>query len=105
MAHNFLNDLQIGFVLAESGAEGMTEIVNTEMREQLRFSVFLFCLCSFFFVVVSENTINGTINHVRVKASSVSILEDESAKSINYCLVEAFLFLPFPLRQQCSLNL
>lgn len=33
MAHNFLNDLQIGFVLAESGAEGMAEIVNTEMWE------------------------------------------------------------------------
>ena len=51
VSHDVLNDLQVGLIFAQPGAERVPEIMAGEGRQQLRFPLFLFGLFQFGFVV------------------------------------------------------
>lgn len=40
MTHDVLNDLDIGFILTETGAERVPQIMNREVRDHHRFTMF-----------------------------------------------------------------
>lgn len=48
MPHHRLDHLEIGFVLAESGAEGMSQVVSGEVWKEQRLSLFFLRFGSLF---------------------------------------------------------
>lgn len=64
MPHDLLNEFNIVGAFAEPGTEGVPQVVNTKMREQIRFTVFQFSLIHFLHVVSYADSLNRPIDIV-----------------------------------------
>lgn len=64
MTHDFLNDLDVSFVLTEPRAECVSELVYGETRDQYRLSLFFLCCFCFLLVVVADNAFYRPIDIV-----------------------------------------
>ena len=52
MTHDFLNDLQVGFVLAEASAECVPEVMAAKVGQKNRVTVLLISLGCFSLIIV-----------------------------------------------------
>ena len=95
MSHDLLYDFEICLVLAESGTEGMPEMMAREVRKNDRITVFFLCLYDLFRIVVMGDSFDRPVNGLRVRHATVPIHKNETAHSINDGLVETALFLFF----------
>ena len=100
VSHDVLNDLQVGLIFAQPGAERVSEIMAGERRQQLRFPLFLFGLFQFSFVVCHADALDGTVDRLRVLRLAEAVQEYEVRNSVDFVfayqfqllLVGAFLF-------------
>lgn len=65
VSHNLLNDFKIRFILAESCAKSMPEIVAAKMRKQFRFSSLSFCRLFLLRVIRLDNAVKYPVYSVR----------------------------------------
>ena len=77
MSHDVLNNLQVGLIFAQPGAECVPEIMAGEGRQQLRLPFFLFGLFQFGFVVCHTDALNCTIDRLRVLRLAEAVQEYE----------------------------
>ena len=64
MPHDLLNEFNIVGAFTESCAEGVPQVVNTKMREQIRLTVFQFSLIHFLHVVSYADSLNRPVDVV-----------------------------------------
>ena len=64
MAHDVLNDLDIGFILTEPGAERVPQIMNREVRDHHRFTMFCRGAGLFPFIASRAYPINRPVDRV-----------------------------------------
>ena len=62
--HDLLNEFNIVGAFTESCAEGVPQVVNTKMREQIRLTVFQFSLIHFLHVVSYADSLNRPVDVV-----------------------------------------
>ena len=55
MTHDFLNDLQVGFVLAEASAECVPQDMAAKLWKKNRVTIFFLRLGFFFLIIVCTN--------------------------------------------------
>ena len=89
MTHNFLDDLEVRFILAESRTEGMAKIVRAEMRQQLRLAVLFLCLLGFGLVILPADPFYCPVDCMRIQAFTKPILKDKTAVTIDLHLISA----------------
>ena len=75
--HDVLNDLQVGFIFTQPGAERVPEIMAGERRQQLRLPFFLFGLFQFGFVVCHADALDGAVDRLRVLRLAEAVQEYE----------------------------
>ena len=71
MPHDFLDNLEVGFILTESSTEGMAKIVSTEMRQQLRLAILFLCFLGFYLVVLPANPFNCPVDCMGIQAFTI----------------------------------
>ena len=104
VTHDVLNDLQVGLIFAQPGAERVPEIMAGERRQQLRFPLFLFGLFQLGFVVGHTDALDGAVDRLRVLRLAEAVQEYEVRDSVDLIfahqfqllLVGAFLLQCFP---------
>ena len=102
VSHDVLNDLQVGLIFAQPGAERVPEIMAGERRQQLRFPLFLFGLFQFGFVVCHADALDGTIDRLRVLRLAEAVQEYEVRDSVDLVFAYQFqLLLVGALLLQC----
>ena len=77
VSHDVLNDLQVGLIFAQPGAERVPEIMAGEGRQQLRFPLFLFGLFQFGFVVGHADALDGAVDRLRILRLAEAVQEYE----------------------------
>ena len=77
VSHDVLNDLQVGLIFAQPGAERVPEIMAGERRQQLRFPLFLFGLFQFGFVVCHADALDGAVDRLWVLRLAEAVQEYE----------------------------
>ena len=77
VTHDVLNDLQVGLIFAQPGAERVPEIMAGEGRQQLRFPLFLFGLFQFGFVVCHADALDGAVDRLRILRLAEAVQEYE----------------------------
>ena len=65
MTHDFLNDLQVGFVLAEASAECVPQDMAAKLWQKNRVTIFFLRLGFFFLIVVCTNRADSAVDGVR----------------------------------------
>ena len=75
-----------------------------KMPDQYGVAPFLIGPYRFVFDIGGANTVYGSVDAMRRKRVSVSVLEDEAGISINDRLIKPDYFLSFPFRFQSSPN-
>ena len=84
MTHDLLNDLQVGFVFAETGAERMPEMVAAKVGQENRVTIFCISLGCFFLIIVCADCMNRTIDHSRQIDLAFPRAEHKSRITINF---------------------
>ena len=74
MPHDLLNEFNIVGAFAEPGTEGVPQVVNTEMREKIRLTVFQFSLIHFLHVVSDTDSLNHQLMQKSVQARKNRII-------------------------------
>ena len=84
VSHDVLNDLQVGFIFAQPGAERVPEIMAGERRQQLRFPLFLFGLFQLGFVVCHADALDGAVDRLRVLRLAEAVQESKYEVTNDY---------------------
>lgn len=100
VSHDVLNDLQVGFIFAQPGAERVPEIMAGEGRQQLRLPFFLFGLFQLGFVVCHADALDGAVDRLRVLRLAEAVQEYEVRDSVDF--VFAYQFQLLLLVRSCS---
>jgi len=66
MTHDFLNDLQVGFVLAEASAECVPQDMAAKLWQKNRVTIFFLRLGFFFLIVVCTNRADSAVDGVNL---------------------------------------
>lgn len=93
VSHDVLNDLQVGLIFAQPGAEHVPEIMAGEGRQQLRLPLFLFGLFQFGFVVCRADALDGTVDGLRILRLTESVQEHKVRDTIDFVLTHQFQLL------------
>ena len=93
VSHDVLNDLQVGFIFTQPGAECVPEIMAGERRQQLRLPLFLFGLFQFGFVVCHADALDGAVDRLRVLRLTEAVQEHKVRDTIDFVLTHQFQFL------------
>ena len=93
VSHDVLNDLQVGLIFAQPGAERVPEIMAGEGRQQLRLPLFLFGLFQFGFVVCHADALDGAVDRLRVLRLAEAVQEYEVRDSVDLVFAHQFQFL------------
>ena len=67
MTHNFLNNFDVSFVLAEACAKSVSQVMCAKVWQQNRFTSFFLCRLGFFNITVTDNSCNCSIDNMGVK--------------------------------------
>ena len=84
VTHDVLNDLQVGLIFAQPGAERVPEIMAGERRQQLRFPLFLFGLFQLGFVVGHTDALDGAVDRLRILRLAEAVQEYEVRDSVDF---------------------
>ncbi len=84
MPHNFLNDLQVGFVLAEASAECVPQDVAAKLGQKNRVTIFFLRLGFFFLIIVCANRTDGTVDGIGEINFAIASAENEAGVPINF---------------------
>ena len=74
VSHDVLNDLQVGLILTQPGAERVPEIMAGERRQ---FPLFLFGLFQLGFVVGHTDALDGAVDRLRILRLAEAVQEYE----------------------------
>ena len=64
MTHDFLNDLQVGFVLAEASAERVPQDMAAKLWQKNRVTIFFLRLGFFFLIIVCTNRADSAVDGI-----------------------------------------
>ena len=64
MTHDFLNDLQVGFVLAEASAECVPQDMAAKLWQKNRVTIFFLRLGFFFLIIVCTNRADSAVDGI-----------------------------------------
>ena len=78
MTHDFLNDLQVGFVFAETGAERMPEMVAAKVGQENRVTIFCISLGCFFLIIVCTNRADSAVDGIGEINLSIASAENKA---------------------------
>ena len=97
MTHDFLNDLQVGFVLAEASAERVSQDVAAKLGQKNRVTIFFFRSGFFFLIIVCANRTDSAVDGIGKIDFSIASAENKAGVSINFIGAETddFLILIF----------
>lgn len=84
MTHDFLNDLQVGFVLAEASAECVPQDTAAKLWQKNRVTIFFLRLGFFFLIVVCTNRADSAVDGVRKINLAIASAENEAGVPINF---------------------
>ena len=84
MTHDFLNDFQVGFVLAEASAECVPQDMAAKLWQKNRVTIFFLRLGFFFLIVVCTNRADSAVDGVRKINLAIASAENEAGVSINF---------------------
>lgn len=82
MSHDLLNKFNIIGALTKPGAEGVPKVVHTEMREQIRLTVFQLSLIHFLHVVGNADSLNRPVDVMGTKEGAGAVAKNETVKSV-----------------------
>ena len=97
MTHDFLNDLQVGFVLAEASAERVPQDMAAKLWQKNRVTIFFLRLGFFFLIIVCTNRADSAVDGIGEINLSIASAENKAGVSINFIAAETddFLILIF----------
>lgn len=97
MTHDFLNDLQVGFVLAEASAERVPQDMAAKLWQKNRVTIFFLRLGFFFLIIVCTNRADSAVDGIGEINLSIASAENKAGVSINFIGAETddFLILIF----------
>lgn len=93
VSHDVLNDLQVGLIFAQPGAECVPEIVAGERRQQFGFALLLFRFFQFGFVVGNADALDSTVDGLRILRLTEAVQEHKVRDTIDFVLTHQFQFL------------
>ena len=88
MTHDFLNDLQVGFVLAEASAECVPQDMAAKLWQKNRVTIFFLRLGFFFLIIVCTNRADSSVDGVRKINLAIASAENEAGVPINFISTE-----------------
>ena len=103
--HDFLDDLQVRFMLTQPSAERMPEIMDGEVWQQHRLTMLPLSQFSFLLVVVPHDANQSLVDVGGLADIPSCSHEDEAFISVNLSLAKPGLHLFKPLVQQSFLDL
>lgn len=93
VSHDVLNDLQVGLIFAQPGAECVPEIVAGERRQQFGFALLLFRFFQFGFVVGNADALDGAVDRLQVLRLAEAVQENEVRDSVDFVFAHQFQLL------------
>lgn len=84
MTHDFLNDLQVGFVLAEASAERVPQDMAAKLWQKNRVTIFFLRLGFFFLIIVCTNRADSAVDGIGEINLSIASAENKAGVSINF---------------------
>ena len=84
MTHDFLNDLQVGFVLAEASAECVPQDMAAKLWQKNRVTIFFLRLGFFFLIIVCTNRADSAIDGIGEINLSIASAENKAGVPINF---------------------
>ena len=95
MTHDFLDEFQIRFVLAESCTERMPELMHTESWDDKRIAFLISGCFHLACVVVHHDSRDYSIHAMRAEHIPETILPDEPTNAIHNVLAKSIFLLLF----------
>ena len=77
MAHDFLDRFQVGLILAETGAEGVPQVMSGKMGDFNRGSAFFLRVFQFFKVAVFPHSLQHAVDAAWIKQVSIPVQKDK----------------------------
>ena len=99
MTHDFLNDLQVGFVLAEASAECVPQDMAAKLWQKNRVTIFFLRLGFFFLIIVCTNRADSAVDGIGEINLSIASAENKAGVPINFIGAETndlLLLIFFP---------
>lgn len=84
MTHDFLNDLQVGFVLAEASAECVPQDMAAKLWQKNRVTIFFLRLGFFFLIIVCTNRADSAVDGIGEINLSIASAENKAGVPINF---------------------
>ena len=84
MTHDFLNDLQVGFVLAEASAECVPQDMAAKLWQKNRVTIFFLRLGFFFLIIVCTNRADSAVDGIGEINLSITSAENKAGVPINF---------------------
>lgn len=84
MTHDFLNDLQVGFILAEASAECVPQDMAAKLWQKNRVTIFFFRFGFFFLIIVCANRTDGAVDGIGKINLAIAGAENEAGVPINF---------------------
>lgn len=78
MTHDFLNDLQVGFVLAEASAECVPQDMAAKLWQKNRVTIFFLRLGFFFLIIVCTNRADSAVDGIGEINLSIASAENKA---------------------------
>lgn len=88
MTHDFLNDLQVGFVLAEASAECVPQDMAAKLWQKNRVTIFFLRLGFFFLIIVCTNRADSAVDGIG--KINLSIASAENKAGVSFRCFSAF---------------
>jgi hypothetical protein len=89
MAHDRLDHLDVAFVLAKPGTEGVSQVVCGEVRKEQRLSLFSLRIGSLFLIIICRDVVDRMIHFGRYRYRSTGTCKYEPRITIDLLRAKA----------------